>query len=122
MRLSRGILQHEIRNKLTLDVKNGFRTRELFHARVEHQVQMVEGLKNMIPLSAWAMGNYVIHMDYGPWIRHLVAVEDKEEALYMQKERTGRRTRNSGGKYERTIVVSGKEREALTATGVEWDV
>jgi hypothetical protein len=83
---------------------------------------MVEGLKNRIPLSAWAMGNYVIHMDYGPWIRHLVAVDDEEEALYMQRERSGRRTRNSGGKYQRTIVVSAEERKALIATGLEWDV
>jgi hypothetical protein len=116
MRLSRGVLEHRIGEDLTFDANNSFRTRALFHARVQHQVQMAEGLKNMIPLSVWAMRNSVIHMDYGPWIRQLVAEEDMQEALHMKKERSGRMTRNSGGGYVRTIMVTAEEREALAST------
>jgi hypothetical protein len=117
MRLSRGGLDRGIRQEL---VNNRFRSRALFRARVKHRQQMVEGLQNKIPLSVWAMGNYVIHMDYGPWIRQLVAEEDMQEALHMKKERRGGRiTRNSGGGYVRTIVITAEEREALGGTRLE---
>jgi hypothetical protein len=74
---------------------------------------MVEGLKNMVPLSMWVMRDCVIHMDYGPWIRHIVAEEDMQEALYLKRERTGRMTRNSGGEYVRTMRITEEERKAL---------
>jgi len=118
MRLSRGVLERKIRQELTSDVNTGFRTHALFRARVEHQAQMAEGLTNKVPLSVWAMRNYVIHMDYGPWVRQIVAEEDMQEALQMKKERPGRQTRNSGKGYERTIAVTAEEREALRVTGL----
>ncbi|KAF8222174.1 hypothetical protein L208DRAFT_1462170 [Tricholoma matsutake] len=116
MRLSRGALDKQ---GLTLEVKDNLQSRGLFHARVEHQVQMAKGLKKMIPPSVWVTGKYAIHMDYGPWIRQLVAEEDKQEELHMKRERTGRMTRNSGGSYERTIVVTATERVALAGTRLE---
>ena len=116
MRLSRDVLERGIKEGQSFEVINDLRTRGLFRARVEHQMQMIKGLKNMIPASVWAMRNDVVHVDYGPWIRQLIAEEDMQEALYMKKERSGRTTRNSGGGYVRTILVTADERDALVAT------
>jgi hypothetical protein len=118
MQLSRGGLKRGIKQELvTFDVGSSFRSRALFRAQLEHQEQMSEGLKDLIPLSAWGVSNHVVHMDYGPWIRQFVAEEDKQETLHNQK-RTGRATRNSGGEYVRTIVVTAERRKGLAATGL----
>ena len=97
-------------------IRNGFQTRALLRACMEYHRQLGEGLKAMVPLSGWAMRRSVIHMDYGPWIRYMVAEEDKQEALDAMKERAGRKTRNSGRGFNRTLFVSGEAREALAAT------
>jgi hypothetical protein len=115
MRLSRGILKREIKQVVTSDVNDGFRTRGLFRARVEHQLQTAEGLGSMVPFWIWGIREHVIHVDYGPWIRHIVAEEDLQEALYLKRERTGRMTRNSSG-YVRTTPITQEQRKALAAT------
>lgn len=45
-----------------------------------------------------------------------MAEEDVQEVLHMKKAHSGRATRNSGGGYVRTMLVTPEEREALVAT------
>jgi hypothetical protein len=101
-------------------MSNGFQTRALLRACIEHRTLLVEGLKNVVHLPGLQIHRSVISMEYGPWFRHIVAEEDIQEALHRKKERKGRNTRNSGGGYVRIHSVSTEEREALAATALVW--
>jgi hypothetical protein len=113
---SRGALEAgTTRNPMSI-VKNSFRTHELFHARVSHQLRMAEVMREFVPLAVWTTARTSVYLDYEPCIRSIVAAEDREEVTYAQKERSGRMTRNSRGGYERTFAVSAEMREALDWT------
>jgi hypothetical protein len=121
IRRSRGSLEAGTLRAPTSIVKTS-RTHGLFHARVSHQLQMAEVVRNSIPPSVWSMSRKDVYMDYVPFIRAIIAAEDLEEKAYMdmQKERPGRATRNSKGGYDRTFTVTTEVREALDETALRW--
>ncbi|KAF8076393.1 hypothetical protein FPV67DRAFT_1471544 [Lyophyllum atratum] len=116
MCLSREALQVGRTQKPTSSSISPIRTRELFRARVDHQLQMAEALGGIVPLSVLKMRRAEVRMDYETSIRDIVAAEDMEELLNQQKYRFGRMTRNSGGGFVRTIVLTTESRAALTET------
>ncbi|RDB22523.1 ATPase family AAA domain-containing protein 5 [Hypsizygus marmoreus] len=117
--LSRGALEFGMKPEPTPIGINSFRTRELFRARVDHQVQIAEALGSVVPLSVLTVRRSEVCIDYLPCVRDIVGVEDEQEEKQKQKERSGRMTRNSGGVYVRTLVLTTEAREALDRTGLE---
>lgn len=116
LQCSRGALEAGTTRNPTSIVKNSFRTHELFHARVSHQLKMAEVILGFVPPSVWTTARTAVYMDYEPCIRDIVASEDREELMFAQKERSGRTTRNSRGGYERAFAVPKEVREALDWT------
>ena len=70
-----------------------------------------------IPLTA--VGEAPLHLDYIPWIRYMVGVDDAVQRLVPASEQTGRRTRNSRRAVEQRYLGHLKEREleVLASTG-----
>lgn len=60
-----------------------------------------------------------LHVDYMPWIRQIIATDDKDEEIYLSRARSGRMTRNSGGEYVRAVILSDSGRDALEASAYE---
>lgn len=60
-----------------------------------------------------------LHVDYMPWIRQIIATDDKDEEIYLSRARSGRMTRNSGGGYVRAVILSDSGRDALEASAYE---
>ncbi|GLB33814.1 putative P-loop containing nucleoside triphosphate hydrolase protein [Lyophyllum shimeji] len=116
MWLSRGTLKVGRTRQPTSIGISPFRTRELFRARVDHQVQMDKALGDIVPLPILKTRRAEVLLEYAPSIRDIVAAEDVEERAHLQKHRPGRMTRNSGGTFVRTLVLAPESRAALTAT------
>ncbi|KAG6919430.1 hypothetical protein DXG01_006313 [Tephrocybe rancida] len=95
---------------------NPCRTRELFRVRVHHQLEVGRILDGIVPLSVMTMRRKEVHLEYLTSVRDIVAAEDMWELAYLQRERSGRMTRNSGGSYERVIEVTEECRAALGET------
>lgn len=111
LRLSRGILG------IGKTLNSG--TRGLFRARAAHQQHIFEALNKTVPLPVLMMRGSGVCTDYGPRVRDIVAGEDMQEALTMQREKTGRTTRNSGGAYVRCLKLTDAARMALDGTGLD---
>ncbi|OAX43492.1 hypothetical protein K503DRAFT_847156 [Rhizopogon vinicolor AM-OR11-026] len=70
----------------------------LFRARVVYQAQMLTALQDIIQPPAPLMPQSSVYLDYIPWVRFMVTVDDTLERLAwdeMEKTRSGRLTRNS---------------------------
>ncbi|KAK7695809.1 hypothetical protein QCA50_000447 [Cerrena zonata] len=65
-----------------------------------------------IPLTA--AGQTPLHLDYIPWIRYMVGVDDAVQKLAPASEQSGRRTRNSRRAVEQRYLGHLKERELET--------
>ncbi|KAH7929451.1 P-loop containing nucleoside triphosphate hydrolase protein [Leucogyrophana mollusca] len=100
-----------------------FPEHRLFHSRVVYESQMVEALQHIINLPAPLMPQRSVFLDYIPWVREMVTVDDILERLAwdgMEKEKSGRMTRNSmKAKHARSIELSADQRRLLDATRLE---
>ncbi|KAF9247050.1 hypothetical protein BU15DRAFT_38841 [Melanogaster broomeanus] len=69
-----------------------------FRSRVVYQSQMADALQNIIQPPAPLMPQSSVFLDYIPWVRHMVTIDDILERIAwdgMEKEKSGRLTRNS---------------------------
>ncbi|TFK55724.1 hypothetical protein OE88DRAFT_1722752 [Heliocybe sulcata] len=95
-----------------------FDTRSLFRARVAHVSHVVAVLRSILPFSFLSTAPALqVFLDYLPWVRHMVATDDEEEARESQIAKPGRRTRNSQ-RYVRWISLSEEERNTLGCIGL----
>ncbi|KAG6821276.1 hypothetical protein H0H93_002386 [Arthromyces matolae] len=98
------------------------RTRELFRARVDHEIEITKALGVMVPSVTMSMRRKEVHLDYMTSVRDIVAAEDYAAIMYTQRHISGRQTKNSARKYERIIEVSEEERIALGRTVLSKDL
>lgn len=110
IRCARGMLK-------TIVDQGMFRPRELFRARVGYHSQVVAVLEGVLP-EAILQRPCILHLEYGPRVRVMVAADDAEEAFVLSQSRGGRTTRNSLG-YVRHIGLGASEREQLSRSGLE---
>ncbi|KAG6854782.1 hypothetical protein C0991_001209 [Blastosporella zonata] len=89
------------------------RTRELFRARVHHQLEIGRGLDGIVPLGVMAVRRKEVHLDYATRVRDIMNAEDVAELIYMQRERSGRATRNSGDTKKQITLASAPARICL---------
>jgi hypothetical protein len=94
-----------------IECTNTFPKCGLFRARVAYQGKMMTILENLVPPPVCRPS---VYLDYEPWIRIMVGVEDMLEQEGGGKLRA-RKTRGQP-KYERQITLSGTQRELLTET------
>ncbi|KAG2141705.1 uncharacterized protein EDB93DRAFT_1089065 [Suillus bovinus] len=89
----------------------------LFRARVEHQAQMLAALQDIVQPPAPLMPQSSVYLDYIPWVRFMVGVDDILERLAwdeMEKVKSGRLTRNSmKARHIRTIDLREDQHRAL---------
>ncbi|KAL0950028.1 hypothetical protein HGRIS_010036 [Hohenbuehelia grisea] len=105
IRHARGVFMAGGGEAWTIVDRTMFRPRELFRARVGHQAGLVAVLEDMLGHGA-KMPRARLSMDYVPWLRVMVAAEDKEEAAAQaaQVRGGGRTTQNSlATVYKRTM-------------------
>lgn len=99
------------------DVKNRtHQERELLYARTRYQKNIGKVLKQFCLEGIYANGRRCLYTEYGPWIRAMVTGEDEQERLFESRQRSGRLTRNSGGCYDRCVIVSEDAREGLSSS------
>ncbi|KAH7914351.1 hypothetical protein BJ138DRAFT_1170698 [Hygrophoropsis aurantiaca] len=100
-----------------------FREHQLFLSRVVYESQMVDALQHIIYLPAPLMPQSSVFLDYIPWVREMVTADDILERLAwdgMEKEKSGRLTRNSmRAKHARAIELSTEQRGLLDSTKLE---
>jgi hypothetical protein len=87
------------------------RRQALLQTRVSRYDEMVKEFGNNVLRSQIRRPEF--DLDYLPWIREMVAAEDKQEVAMGTG--TGRRTRNSQ-RYVRTIELSENAQKGLNAT------
>ncbi|EGO27517.1 hypothetical protein SERLADRAFT_461108 [Serpula lacrymans var. lacrymans S7.9] len=98
---------------------------ELFRSRVAYQTQMVEALQFTVYPPAPLMPQPAVFLDYIPWVRYIVEVDDILERQAwdgIEKQRSGRLTRNSmktKHAHARTIELSEEEQRILATTKLE---
>lgn len=109
-------------NPAASDSNTDMETR-LFRARVEHQAQMLTALQDIVQPPAPLMPQSSVYLDYIPWVRFMVKVDDILERLAwdeMEKVKSGRLTRNSmKARHIRTIDLREDQRRALVATRIQ---
>ncbi|KAG1907183.1 uncharacterized protein F5891DRAFT_1000463 [Suillus fuscotomentosus] len=95
----------------------------LFRARVEHQAQMLTALQDIVQPPAPLMPQSSVYLDYIPWVRFMVNVDDILERLAwdeMEKVKSGRLTRNSmKARHIRTIDLREDQHQALVCTRIQ---
>jgi DNA polymerase III delta prime subunit len=95
----------------------------LFRARVEHQTQMLTALQDIVQPPAPLMPQSSVYLDYIPWVRFMVKVDDILERLAwdeMEKVKSGRLTRNSmKARHIRTIDLREDQHRALVTTRIQ---
>ncbi|KIK91063.1 hypothetical protein PAXRUDRAFT_831154 [Paxillus rubicundulus Ve08.2h10] len=88
-----------------------------FRSRVVYQSQMVDALQDIIRPPGPVMPQSSVFLDYIPWVRYMVKVDDMLEQMAwdgIEKEKSGRLTRNSmRTKHTRTINVSEAQQKIL---------
>lgn len=61
-----------------------------------------------------------LHLDYAPWLRYMVNVEEEQRAVLASTELPGsqrRRTRNSQKNEESWLALEAKDRRVLASSG-----
>ncbi|KIJ70558.1 hypothetical protein HYDPIDRAFT_78089 [Hydnomerulius pinastri MD-312] len=127
IRLSRGIHEEfatgpmatSINPAASLTTENtGF-----FRSRVVYQSQMVDALQHIIQTPAPLMPQSSVFLDYIPWVRYMVTVDDILERRAwdgMEKEKSGRLTRNSmRTKHTRMIDLNDAQQKIISGTGLQ---
>lgn len=120
IQLSRGAREARMtRDPTSINIgsTNSFRPRGLFRARVDYQIQIWQALGGLLPISARSVARPVLHVEYEPWIRQMVAGDEMQEQVYLctAGERGGRTTRNSQ-RYVRMVSLTAEGRDALRET------
>lgn len=127
LRYSRGILEasHNTRPAATSSI--AFQTRALFRARTEYQTKMLDLLwPGLVPVHSHLLPRPAVFLDYIPWVRYMVQVDD----IYEQtgdweanvNPRSGRMTRSGAkGSYERQLTLSDHQRGIIAGTRLELD-
>lgn len=95
-----------------------------FISRTSFQRQVVAALGELLDISAPLMPRPSVFLDYEPWIRYMVAVDDAQEATWAETRvsgpgRSGRLTRNSQ-RYQRWVVLADDLRGALAESSLKW--
>ncbi|KAG9317291.1 hypothetical protein JVU11DRAFT_1488 [Chiua virens] len=86
-------------------------TRRGFRSRVEYQTQMVDALQDIV---GPAVGSRSVYLDYIPWVREMVVVDDELERRAVGVLKGGRSTRNSQRTcHVRNVVESESRREVF---------
>jgi hypothetical protein len=97
-------------------------TRATYHARVQYQSEMMLVLGRLLPLYAPLLPRPTVFLDYIPWIRHMVAADDVNEAqpaISAVLRRPGRTTRNSNQqRYVRWISFEDEQLRTLRGNGL----
>lgn len=94
--------------RLTSEDAKGFR------ARVEYQSRMVDALQEVLWPPAPLMPQRSVFLDYIPWVRYMVTVDDALERRARDERGSGRWTRNSMRTlHARSVVVREGQREVL---------
>lgn len=97
-------------------------TSEGFRARVEYQSRMVEALQAILEPPAPLMPQSSVFLDYIPWVRYMVTVDDILERRSwegIRRGQGGRCTRNSmGTRYARSVGLREGQRNMLTESGL----
>ncbi|KAJ3778893.1 hypothetical protein FB446DRAFT_783022 [Lentinula raphanica] len=90
-------------------------------ARVRYDETVQEIRHNVVAGQSQILRRPAFDLEYLPWIRQMVAAEDKQRDALLRNDAVGvgRRTRNSQ-KYSRMIELSENARKGLDATGFDW--
>ncbi|KAJ3802737.1 hypothetical protein GGU11DRAFT_481480 [Lentinula aff. detonsa] len=90
-------------------------------ARVRYDETVQEFGHNVVAGRSQILRRPIFDLEYLPWIRQIVAAEDRREQVMLRNDAVGvgRRTRNSQ-KYSRMIELSENARRGLDATGLDW--
>ncbi|KAG6378546.1 hypothetical protein JVT61DRAFT_12811 [Boletus reticuloceps] len=90
-----------------------------FRARVAYQTRMVKALQDLLGRAAVSMPQRSMFLDYIPWVRCMVRVDDEHERRAEHSGR-GRRTRNSMRTvHARSVAVGDWQREEMRRSGLE---
>lgn len=91
----------------------------LFDARVRYQSAIVEVLNDVIPLSGPMLPRPPTFLEYIPWLRIMVAIDDEFESIYVEEQRTQakRATRNSR-RYYREMDFNADQLGILASTAL----
>lgn len=115
IRYSRGVHGEFATGPIEASINPAARLRsEEFRARVEYQSRMVEALQGILGPPAPLMPQSSVFLDYIPWVRWMVTVDDILERRAweeMGRERGGRCTRNSmRTRHARTVGLTEGQR------------
>ncbi|KAG6332601.1 hypothetical protein ID866_6492 [Astraeus odoratus] len=98
---------------------------EIFRSRVVYQSQIADALRRIVQPPAPLMPQSSVFLDYLPWVRYMVMVDDDLERMAqeeIERGRTGRMTRNSmRTRHIRNIDLEERERETLARTRLAMD-
>lgn len=113
IRQSRGVL-HEESGTGPMEIDAG--------AHVAYHARMVDALEALVGPPVRTMGERVVFLDYIPWVRHMVGVEDDDLERRRGLGRGGRRTRNSvcgrAVPVSTAAGLSGTARRTVAASGL----
>ena len=114
MRLSRGAVERMAGEDHAFTPPTTFTRR----AAVESRSQILDALNALIPSSAPHLPLTPTVLDYEPWVRHMVALDDMHERNRdeVRTRRLRRVTRSGQGSYERYLSLSTEQLDMLRAT------
>ncbi|THH14682.1 hypothetical protein EW146_g5684 [Bondarzewia mesenterica] len=79
-----------------------------------YQTQMQYALGRMVPRVVFLLHQHIVHLDYEPWIRYMVKVDEEDMA---SKTTVGRQTKNSRGRDFRFLDMDEEKKGILSRTG-----
>lgn len=93
---------------------------EIFRSRVAYQSQIAGALQHIIQPPGPLMPQSSVFLDYIPWVRYMVVVDDNLEQMArdeVARAKSGRLTRNSlKTRHIRNIDLNERQQEALSRT------
>lgn len=102
-------------------------TREGFRSRVDYQSQITDALQDIVRPPAPLMPQSSVFLDYIPWVRYMVMIDDEQERIAQEVEagKGTRQTRNSmRTRHVRNMDLDERQRAILAHTrlgrGVAW--
>lgn len=127
IRHSRGLHEEDATDPIEASINPAARlTREdarWFRARVEYQTRMVDALQGIVWPPAPLVPQRSVFLDYIPWVRYMVTVDDILEGRAwdgMGRDGPGRCTRNSmRTRHARTVAVGEREQAMLRQSWLE---
>ncbi|KAI6003993.1 hypothetical protein EDD15DRAFT_2155800 [Pisolithus albus] len=96
---------------------------EIFRSRVAYQSQIAGALQHIIQPPGPLMPQSSVFLDYIPWVRYMVVVDDNLEQMArdeVARAKSGRLTRNSmKTRHIRNIDLNERQQEALSRTQLD---